>query len=154
MDFIFLLPTIGGAIYIPSKTEKVKKMIKLAKIKKGEKAVDIGSGDGRIVIALAEAGAQAHGYEINPILVWKSHQNIRRAGLRGKAFIHWASFWNVNFAPYDVVTLFGISYIMKDLEKKLGAELRPGARVVCNAFNFPTWKVQTKDDEVYVYERG
>jgi protein-L-isoaspartate O-methyltransferase len=152
LDLSFLLPTIHGAIYIPSKNEKVEKMIRLANIKKGEKAVDLGSGDGRIVIALAKAGAEAHGYEISPLLVWKSRLNIRMAGLQGKAFIHFQTFWHANLSEYDVVTIFGISYIMNDLQKKLRKELKPGSRVIANAFPFKKWKYDKQDDEVYLYK--
>ena len=67
----FIIPFFtSGLGYAPSTTAIIDRMIKLLNIKPGEKAVDIGSGDGRVVIALAKAGAEAHGYEINPLLVW------------------------------------------------------------------------------------
>ena len=72
VDLIFLIPTIHGAIYYPSSDPQIATMLDLAQIKKGERAVDIGSGDGRIVRALARAGAHAHGYELNPFLVFWS----------------------------------------------------------------------------------
>lgn len=66
VDLIFLLGTVHGAIYYPSSNKQIATIIKFANIQKGEKAVDIGSGDGRVVFALAQASAEAHGYEINP----------------------------------------------------------------------------------------
>ncbi len=153
VDLIFLLPTIGGAIYVPSKDAQVERMLKLAQIRTGMKAVDLGSGDGRIVIVLARAGAEAHGYEINPLLVIWSRMKVKAAGLDKLAKIHWASFWHVNFSGFQLVTLFGISYIMKDLEKKLQKELPPGSQVICNSFPFPDWQVAKKDEGVYLYQR-
>jgi len=153
LDVFFLVSTIGGAIYIPTKEKRVRLMVKLAKIKPGQKAVDIGSGDGRIVLALAKAGAFATGYEINPLLVLRSIITLRKAGMQKQTKILWRNFWFCNFHDYDVVTLFGISYIMGDLEKKLLRELKPGAKVVCNAFPFPHWKPITQADEVYVYQK-
>ncbi len=153
IDAFFLLSTIGGAIYIPTKPERVATMIRLAKIKPGQKAVDIGSGDGRIVLALAKAGAHATGYEVNPLLVLRSRLTLRRFGVQRSSRTLLRNFWLCNFKEYDVVTLFGISYIMHDLEKKLLRELKPGAKVISNAFPFPHWKPIAKENEIYVYQK-
>jgi precorrin-6B methylase 2 len=153
IDTFFLLSTVGGAIYIPTKPERVETMIRLAKIKPGQKAVDIGSGDGRIVLALAKAGAHATGYEVNPLLVIRSWLTLRRFGVQRSTRVLLRNFWLCNFKEYDVVTLFGISYIMRDLEKKLLRELRPGAKVISNAFPFPHWKPIAKENEIYVYQK-
>jgi cyclopropane fatty-acyl-phospholipid synthase-like methyltransferase len=147
MPFLF-----WGALYVPTKEEKVKKMIEFLNIKEGEKALDIGSGDGRLVIALAKAGAQAVGYEINPFLVKKAKDNIKKAGLEGKAFVYCKNFWKEDFSRYDVITVYGIGYIMKNLEKKLKKELKKGARVASNAFSFPNWVPVKKEDNVILYK--
>jgi len=146
-----ILPLIIGAPYVPTAEERVAKMVSLVKVKPHEKAADLGSGDGRIVIALALSGAEAHGYEVSLPLVWISRRNIKKAGLKGKAFIHWKSFWREDFSSFRVVTLYGIPYIMERLEKKLRKELKSGARVVSNSFTFPNWKETQKTDKVYVY---
>ena len=114
------------------------------------KAADIGSGDGRIVIALARAGAVAHGYEINPLLVWWSRVKIRRAGLDGRAYIHRKNLWHTDFSSFDAVTVFGVFHIMRRLETKLRRELKPGARAVSIGFEFPTWPAAEKYDGIYV----
>lgn len=150
---ILLASVIRGAAFIPTKPETVKKMIALANVRPGEKAVDLGSGDGRIVIALAKAGIQAHGYEINPLLVWWARRKISKAGLTDKAFIHWKSFWGQDLSSFDIVTIFGINYIMPGLEKKLRKELKAGSRVVTNAFTFPNWPHAQKADGVYLYKQ-
>lgn len=140
----FLAPIVRGAVYFPTKPANVEAIVRLAEIKSGEKAVDLGSGDGRIVIALARAGAEAHGYEINPLLVWRSRTAIRRAGLDGRAFVHWRSFWGVNLSDFSLVTAYGIPYIMRSLERKLRRELRSGARVISNIYPFPSWKFKSR----------
>lgn len=151
IDLIFLLPTVRGAIYYPSSDTQIDAILKLAQIKKGEKAVDIGSGDGRIVTALAKAGAKAHGYEINLLLVWWSQWLTRLLPKEERGQFHWANLWMKNFSSFDIVTIFGMTYIMKDLEKKLLKELKPGSRVICNSFPFPNWKPAQKIDSVYLY---
>jgi hypothetical protein len=153
VDLIFLLPTVKGAIYYPSSDEQIATILKLAQIKKGEKAVDIGSGDGRIVVALARAGADAHGYEINPFLVVWSWWKSKQLPPHERGTHHWANLWTNNFSQFQVVTLFGMTYIMKDLEKKFIRELKPGARVICNSFPFPNWKPSKKMGSVYLYEK-
>lgn len=150
----FVFPWLFGAPFEPTNNKKVKKIIRLAKIKKGEKAVDLGSGDGRLVIELARAGAEAHGYEINPILVFLSRRNIKKAGLKEKAFIHFKSFWSEDLGKYDVVVMFQFHTIMKKLEKKLRKELKKGARVVSYYWKFPSWKIVKKIDNIHLYKKN
>ena len=151
IGLILLFLIINGAPFVPSHNKTVHKMINLLYIKAGEKAADLGSGNGKIVIALARAGAEAHGYEINPLLVWWSRRNIRQAGLEGKAFVHLRNFWSEDFSDFNVVTLYGVPHIMERLEKKLLQELPRGARVVSNSFTFPDWPWTQKEDNVYLY---
>ena len=112
---------------------------------------DLGAGDGKIVIAFARSGAEAHGYEINPILVLFGRWKIRRAGLRGRAFMHWQSFWGVDLSGFNVITVFGIGHIMNRLERKLQIELLSGARVASNVFPFPNWPPTDSLDGVLLY---
>jgi len=142
-----------GAIYLPTSKRTVKKMVELANIKPGEIAVDLGSGDGRLVIALAKAGAEAHGYEINPLLVFLARRNIRKARFKGKAFIHFKNFWKEDFSQFDIVTIFGIGYAMESLEQKLKKELKIGARVVSNTFPFPNWQYIKRGDTAFLYQK-
>ncbi len=151
-SIFFLWPFLFGAPFEPTRDKKVKKMIKLAGIKKGDKAVDLGSGDGRIVIALAKAGAEAHGYEINPLLILLSRWKIKKAGLKGKAFIHWKNFWEVNFKKYDIIMLFQFHTIMNKLKKKLKKELKSKSRIVSYYWKFPDWKPSKKIENIYLYK--
>ncbi len=140
-----------GAIYLPTRRETVRSMIELAKIKAGDIAADLGSGDGRLVIALAESGIEAHGFEINPVLVLLSRWLIRKRKLKDKAFIHFGNFWKEDLSKYSIVTIFGIGFAMEKLEKKLEKELKKGTRIISNSFVFPNWKVQGKKDTAFLY---
>lgn len=142
-----------GAFFVPMPRSGVQRVIRLLALRGGEKAVDVGSGDGRLLIALAEAGAEAYGFEHNLLLVWRSRRNMRRAGLSHKAFVRWSNFWNEDFSSFDTVTIYGIPYIMGRLEKKLRAELRPGARVVSYSFRFPTWQPVKSEKRIYLYQQ-
>jgi len=150
-----LLPLLfWGAIYVPTKKEKIEKIIRLAEIKPEEKAVDLGSGDGNLVIALAGAGAEAHGYEVSPVLVCKSRKNIQKAGLEGKAFIHWGNFWRADLSEFDIVIVYGMKHVMKRLEEKLRKELRQDARIVSNNFKFPNWPQAREEDGICLYKNN
>ena len=135
--FFVFFPIARGAIYDPSSRAEAEAMARLADVRPGENAADLGSGDGRVVCALARAGAMAHGYEINPILVLVSRRNIRREGLAGRAFIHWGNFWRKRLSRYTLITTFQVGFVMARLEAKLNRELPPGARVVSHYWRFP-----------------
>jgi 16S rRNA A1518/A1519 N6-dimethyltransferase RsmA/KsgA/DIM1 with predicted DNA glycosylase/AP lyase activity len=148
---VTLLPLIHGAPFVRSADDRLKNILKLSQVKKGEKAADIGAGDGKIVIALARAGAEAHGYEINPILVKKGQKKIRELGLEGKAFMHLQSMWKVDYSPYSLITIYGTTYIMHRMERKLDKDLKKGTKVVSNYFTFPNWEPAKKLDQVLLY---
>ncbi len=129
-------------------------MAELAGVSWGDKAADLGSGDGRVVIALARRGAEAHGYEINPALVLLSTWNIRRSGVAGRARVHWGSFWRADLSPFQAVTVFQGSFIMHRLERKVLRELSDGSRVVSDYWKFPTLRPERVTGTFHVYRMG
>ncbi|MDB5194939.1 MAG: hypothetical protein JWO84_123 [Parcubacteria group bacterium] len=148
----YLLGLLNGALYIPTDTDTLERMIEAADLKQGDVLVDIGSGDGRLVIAAARKGIEAKGYEINPFLVWLARRKIRKEGLETLASIAWRDFWSADLSRYSVVTVFGIGHIMKRFERKLDAELAPGSRVICNLFALPNWKGE-KRNGIFLYKK-
>ena len=150
-----IVPLFYGASYEGSDARVVKKMVELSKAKDGEKFADLGSGDGRIVIAFAKSGIEAQGYEINPFLVLFARRRIKKLGLEKMAFIHWKNFWKVDLSNFDIVGLFQIGYLMRKIEKKLKSELRKGSRVVSNRWGFSNLKIEKQADMgtgVYLYK--
>ncbi|KAM9322694.1 ATP synthase subunit C lysine N-methyltransferase-like [Pholidichthys leucotaenia] len=118
--------------------------------------VDIGSGDGRIVIAAAKRGFQASGFELNPWLVWYSRCKAWREGVRRSTSFHISDLWKVSFAQYSNVVIFGVPEMMERLELKLETELPSTAKVVACRFPFPTWVPERTAgkgiDTVWVYD--
>ena len=139
-----------GAIFLPTHPQTVKKIVEVAKIKPGMKAVDLGSGDGRLVVALAKAGFLADGFEINPALVLWSKIKIKQAGLNN-ARIFGKSFWATNLSQYDVVVVFGMSHIMDRLEDKFKSELRANTLIISNVFQFKDLTELESHDGIHVY---
>ena len=152
--FLVFFPLGRGAIYVPSSPEKALLLAEMSGACEGELAADLGAGDGRVVIALARQGAEAHGFEVNPILVLLARRNIRRAALGGRAFIHWKSFWRADLSGFDALTLFQGSFVMRRLEAKLKKELAPGARVVSDFWGFPSLAPEKTVGTVFFYRIG
>jgi ribosomal protein L11 methylase PrmA len=149
--FFIFFPIGRGAIYDPSSKAEAEIMADLADVHEGMRAADLGSGDGRVVIALARLGAEAHGYEINPILVAVARRNIRREGLGGRAFIHWGNFWSRRLSRYDLITVFQVGFVMARLEAKLRRELAPGSAVVSHYWRFPGLRPERTQGNIYRY---
>ena len=131
---------IQGPPFVASNDESAEQMLALIKRRRPRRILDMGSGDGKLVILLAQQGYQVEGIELNPLLVWRSRRAIKRAGLNDKAAVKWGNFWTCDVSGHDTVTLYAVRHVMPRLEKKLRAELRPGASIVSNYFVFPNLK--------------
>lgn len=143
---------LRGAPYFPTADREVKVMVRLAEVTPETVMADIGSGDGRILIAFAKAGVkEAHGFEINPFLVWLSRRNIQRAGFADRCFVHQKDLWNVDFRSFDTVVVFGITHIMTKLERKLQEEMRPMSKIISYIFVFPNLVPFARDNGIRCY---
>jgi tRNA G37 N-methylase Trm5 len=145
--FIFLLLAAGiltayaawkGAPYVPTPMLAVESALDLAQIKKGEVVIDLGAGDGRVVVSAAKREAIAIGYELSPFMWVVAKINLLFHGLNGKILL--ADGFNADFSKADVVFLFLMPKSVKKLSEKLRAEIHPGARIITYAFGFSDWK--------------
>ena len=148
---ITAFPLFFGAPFVKSSDARIKKIIKLLDPKTGEKIIDLGSGNGKILFEIVKFGAKAYGIEINPLLVYETKRQIKLKKLSGKVFVKRGNLFHENLSKYDKIVLYGITYLMPRLEKKLDRELRPGTVVVSNFFKFPTWKVVKKEGDILLY---
>ncbi len=149
-----LLPIVYvGAPYVPTPPRTLQIMLRLANISPSDHVVDLGSGDGRMVVAAAKQGAtSAIGFEIHPGLVKLANLNIKKARLEKMAHVKNQSMWHADISQATVVFLYQLPYVMKKLGGKLKTELPRGARVISNAFPIPDWKPITQEKNVYVYK--
>lgn len=126
--------------YVPTPPAVVAKMIELARVGKNDLVYDLGSGDGRIVIAAAKKGAKAIGFEIDGDLVKESRAKITTAGLHTRAEIRQQDILTVDLTPATVVTLYLFPDVNLQLRPKLRRQLKPGARIVSHAFSMGDWQ--------------
>jgi SAM-dependent methyltransferase len=129
------------APFVTTPQEVVDRMLELAQVSTGDLLYDLGSGDGRIVIAAAKRyGAKAVGFEIDPALVTLSRRNIREAGVEHLAEIRQEDVRNVDLSPANVVTMYLYPGANLRLRATLMRQLKAGSRVVSHSFNMGDWK--------------
>jgi cyclopropane fatty-acyl-phospholipid synthase-like methyltransferase len=124
--------------YVPTPDAVVRAMLDLAQVSPADVVFDLGSGDGRIVIAAAKMyGARGVGVELDPELNKTAEKNARKAGVADKVMFVRADLFKADLSEATVVTLFLSPNINARLEQKLRRELRPGARIVSHRFTMP-----------------
>lgn len=135
-------PTFGqdgkDVEWVPSPSVLVETMLTLAEVDADDQVIDLGSGDGRTVLAAAERGAMAVGVEYDAGLVQVSRQQAEERGLSGRATFVEADLFNVDLTRATVVTMF----LLPDLNLKLRPSLlslAPGTRVVSNTWDMGDW---------------
>ncbi|XP_071965012.1 ATP synthase subunit C lysine N-methyltransferase-like [Antedon mediterranea] len=153
----FVLPAFRRVClpFVPATSRQVDNVFKVLNGRTGT-LVDLGSGDGRIVIDAAKRGYNATGYELNPWLVWYSKITAVRERVKGNTNFYRNDLWKTDLSQYDNVVIFGVSSMMEQLESKLSNELLPGSKVVACRFPFTGWTPsQTIDegiDSVWLYD--
>jgi precorrin-6B methylase 2 len=140
-------PTVGqdgkDVIWVPTPDEMIAAMLDAAKVQPGDFLIDLGSGDGRIVIAAAKRGVKAMGVEFNPDMVELSTANAKEAGVSDKATFVRGDIFEVDFSQATVLTM----YLLPDLNMRLRPkilEMKPGTRVVTHAFDMEDWEADQK----------
>jgi SAM-dependent methyltransferase len=118
----------------------VNEMLRLADVTASDVVYDLGSGDGRILIAAArDRGARGVGLEIDPVLVAQSTERARRLGLADRLSFRQQDLFEADLTPATVVTLYLSPDLNRRLRPKLLSELRPGARIVSHNFDMGDW---------------
>jgi len=134
-------------IWVPTPQALVEKMLDMAKLTAKDIHYDLGSGDGRTVIAAAKRGAQAVGVEFNPDMVALSERAATKEGVSAKAKFINGDIFQTDFSHATVVTL----YLLPSLNLKLRPTLlkmKPGTRIVSHAFTMDDWQPdQTENEE-------
>jgi ribosomal protein L11 methylase PrmA len=129
------------APYIQSSPGAIKTMFRLAKITKRDVVYDLGCGDGRIVIAAAKQyGVRAVGIDIDPERIKEARANARRAGVAHKVKFIQADLFKSDFREATIVTLYLLPEVNLKLRPILLEQLKPGARILSNAFSMGDWK--------------
>ena len=150
-------PEVGqegkDVIWVPTKLSVVNKMLDMAKVTSKDYVIDLGSGDGRTVIAAAKRGARALGIEYNPELVELSKQLAATEGVSDLATFVKADLFESDFSEATVITMFLLPKLNLQLRPRI-LDLKPGTRVVSNSFDMGEWQADetadvTEFDEIH-----
>jgi len=144
-----------GGPYVPTPQVVVDEMLRIARVGKDDFVVDLGAGDGIIVLTAAQRHkARGFGVDIDPQLVQLANNEARRLGVADRASFHVMDVFKADISKATVVTLYLLPGMMTDLQPKIFGELRPGTRVVSHDYHFGddwhaddqrTWDVPEKE---------
>jgi len=141
-----------GAPYVPSSKSSIRYMLKIANLKPDELLLDMGSGDGRVlVVGVEEFGARGLGIEITWFYYVWSLIKIKLKGLSNRIIIRREDMYKSDVSQADVVVMFLLQDTNQKLKDKLQQELKPGTRIVSHYFTFDNWEPVQKDLEHYIY---
>jgi SAM-dependent methyltransferase len=126
-------------IWVPTPNALVEKMLDMARVTPKDYVVDLGSGDGRNVIAAAKRGARALGVEFEPDMVALSRRLADARGVSGKARFVQGDMYEADISQASVLALFLLPVNLAKLMPRF-LDLAPGTRIVVNAYQIPGWE--------------
>jgi hypothetical protein len=135
-------PVVGqkgkDAVWVPTPQGLVDEMLKVAEVNPNDYVIDLGSGDGRIVITAAKIGASAMGVEFDPVLVALSIENAIKEGVSEKTKFVEGDFFDTDLSKATVITVFLLPEVLLKLQPRF-LDLKPGTRIVSNSFTMGWW---------------
>lgn len=146
--FSFVL--LHGAPYLPTLKAQVAAALELADLKPGDTVIELGCGDGRVLLAAARAGINSIGYELNPLMFLVSW--LRTLPYRQQVKVIWGDFWRQDWPAVDAIYVFLLPRLMPRLDKKITSEKFGSTKVVSFAFKFPKRKAVAEKKGVFLYD--
>ncbi|HVX23953.1 MAG TPA: hypothetical protein VG992_01260 [Candidatus Saccharimonadales bacterium] len=138
-----------GAPYVPTLTPQVRIALELADLKPGETLIELGCGDGKVLLAAAKQGLQVVGYELNPLLALMAWLRTRR--YRQQVRIIWGNFWHKDWPSADAIFTFLLPKYMKKLDTKIVQYKHKPVKLVSHAFVVPGRRPTTQRAGVFLY---
>ncbi len=130
----------GTVPYVPTPQIVVDRMLQMAKITPQDYIIDLGSGDGRIVVTAAKNyGARGFGVDLNPVRIKEAVENAANAGVSDRASFFQRNLFQTDLSQATVITMYLLPRVNLDLRPKL-LELKPGTRLVSHDFSMDDWK--------------
>lgn len=126
--------------YVPTPNDVVEQMLMMADVGPGDYVIDLGSGDGRIVIAAAKRGAVGHGVDLNPERISEARENAQTEGVDDRIVFLQEDIFETDFSRASVVTMYLLTSVNRKLRPTLLENLRPGTQVVSHSFDMGDWK--------------
>jgi hypothetical protein len=137
------------SVFVASDPENVTRMVKMAGLRDGDVVLDLGSGDGRIVLEAARShpGVQGSGVDIDRELVEKSNAAAREQGYANRVRFYHRNVFDADLKEATVIFMWLFPDLMRLLRPKILAEARPGTRVVTHVWDLGSWKPDAIDED-------
>ncbi|HET6863683.1 MAG TPA: hypothetical protein VFH37_00555 [Candidatus Saccharimonadales bacterium] len=148
--FAYGFVLLFGAPYFPSLKPHLKAAFDLLDLKKGQLVYDLGCGDGRFLKEAARRGYRTVGYELNPFVFAYAWLTTRR--YRKLILVRWGNFWKADISEADAIFVFLLDKYMRQLDGKLKAEAKPGAKLASHTFKIPSKRPAAQKYGVYLYK--
>ncbi|HET6924911.1 MAG TPA: hypothetical protein VFH39_03725 [Candidatus Saccharimonadales bacterium] len=148
--FCFGFVLLFGAPYLPTLTKQMQVALDLVDLQPGERLVELGCGDGKVLVAAARRGWLVDGYELNPLLVLVCVWRTRH--FRKQVRVHWRNFWTAQLPPTEGIFVFVLQRQMAKLDNKIVQEVSKPVKLVSFAFTIPGRKPVRSKEGVYLYE--
>ena len=150
MLFCFGGVLLSGAPYLPTLKPQIKTTLELADLRRGDTFLELGCGDGRVLIAAAKIGIKGVGYELNPILALLAWMRTRRYGKLVK--VVWGDFWDLPWPQANAIFVFLLPRYMKKLDKKCMQYPHKPVKLISFAFEVPGRKTLNQKAGLFLYE--
>ncbi len=132
--------------YVPTPQNVVDRMLEVAKVQKHDYIIDLGSGDGRIVVtAASKYGARGFGVDLNPTRIAEANENARSAKVTDRVAFVQRDLFETDLSDATVVTMYLLPRVNLELRPKL-LQLKPGTRVVSHDFSMGDWKPEHHEE--------
>ncbi|HEY4963989.1 MAG TPA: hypothetical protein VIH90_04805 [Candidatus Saccharimonadales bacterium] len=138
-----------GAPYLPTLKPQIDTLFELSNIKPGQTIIELGCGDGRILIEAAKRGIKSVGYELNPLLVIYAKLKVRK--YKGLVVIKWANFWSINWPETDYIFTFLLDRYMTKLDDKISGYKYLPVTLITFAFEIPGRETLKQKNGIFLY---
>jgi len=138
-----------GAPYLPTLNPQIGAALELADLQPGQTLLELGCGDGRVMLAAARKGYKVVGYELNPALVLAAWLRTRR--YRRQVRIIWSDYWRADWPSTEAIFVFLLPRYMSKLDKKIVQYKHKPVKLVSFAFEIPGKKANKRQAGVFLY---
>jgi hypothetical protein len=130
----------GSVPYVPTPQAVVDRMLEIGKVGPQDYLIDLGSGDGRIIVTAAKKyGAHGFGVDLNPTRISEANENARKAGVTDKVAFYERNLFETDLSQASVITMYLLPRVNLELRPKI-LDLKPGTRIVSHDFSMEEWK--------------
>ena len=133
--------------YVPTPQQVVDRMLEIAKVSGKDFVMDLGCGDGRMLVTAAtKFGARGFGVDLNPVRIREATENAARANVADKVKFEVKNLFDTQIKDADVLTMYLLPSVNMQLRPRILSEMKPGSRIVSHAFNMEDWDPDQREN--------